>query len=69
MCAFGLLVGWLVRRWWAVALALPAALFGATLWKTPISDRDMAFLVGVPMAIGLLVGVALRKALPDQRNG
>ena len=62
--ALGILIGVLVGRWWAILLALPAALLASSVFSFEgFSDGEIAVLFGSGVALGLTVGVIVRKGI------
>lgn len=62
--ATSVLVGALVGRWWIVILAVPAGLAAQSAYSFEgFSDTEVGVLFGIAVAIGLVVGTAVRKVL------
>jgi hypothetical protein len=62
--ALGILIGVLVGRWWAIVLALPAALLASSMFSFEgFSDGEIAVLHGIAVALGLTLGVITRKGI------
>lgn len=64
------LLGALIGRWWSIALALPAALVGGSVFSFEgFTGAEVALLLGVASAVGLALGTGLRKAIGGARHG
>jgi hypothetical protein len=62
--AVGLLIGVIIGRWWSILFALPAGLVAQSMYSFEgFSDTGVAVLFGIAVAIGLALGVLVRKGI------
>lgn len=58
------LAGAVIGRWWSIVLAVPAGVAAASTFSFEgFSDAGVGVLFGIAVAIGLVAGTALRKAI------
>jgi hypothetical protein len=56
------LVGAAVGRWWIVLLAIPAGFLAQSIFSFEgFTDLEVGVLFGIAVAVGLVVGTAVRK--------
>jgi hypothetical protein len=62
--AVGVLIGVIIGRWWSILFALPAGLVAQSMYSFEgFSDTGVAVLFGIAVAIGLALGVLVRKGI------
>jgi hypothetical protein len=60
----GVLIGVIIGRWWSILFALPAGLVAQSMYSFEgFSDTGVAVLFGIAVAIGLALGVLVRKGI------
>jgi hypothetical protein len=62
--ALSIAAGAVIARWWALVLAVPAGLIAARTFSFGgFSDAEVGLVFGIPVLLGLAVGVVLGKGL------
>jgi hypothetical protein len=69
LIGLGVVFGALIGRWWSIALAVPAGLIGSSRYSWEgFSDTEVAVAIGSTVAIGLVIGIGIRKYLDRVRS-